>query len=83
MRTLLTFLLGVGFGLLLALLYAPQSGKKTRKKLQKRAKKLQLEVEAQTEKGFETMSEWKVSAEELVEDAAKRMNGKANDTVVI
>ena len=83
MRTLLTFLLGIGLGVVLALLYAPQSGKKTCKKLQKRAKKLQLEVEAQTEKGFEAVNEWKVSAEELVEDAAKRMNGKANDTVVI
>ena len=83
MRTLLTFLLGIGLGVVLALLYAPQRGKKTRKKLHKRAKKLQLEVEAQTEKGFEAVNEWKVSAEEVVEDAAKRMNGKANDTVVI
>ncbi len=75
MRSLFTFLFAAAIGAAAALLYAPQSGKKTRKKLKKRAKKMQLELEAQTEKGLESINEWKVNAEEFVEDAAKKVNG--------
>ncbi len=76
MRSLLWLIVGALTGALLATLYAPQSGKKTRKKLKKRAKQLQLELEARTEQGWDRLDDWKVSAEELVEDAAKKVNGK-------
>jgi len=78
MKKILLLLIGIGIGIAMALLYAPQSGKKTRRKLQKRAKKLQLELEATAEKKMEDFNDWKISIEELAEDAAKQVNSNGS-----
>ena len=75
MRTLFAFILGISFGIIAALLYAPQNGKKTRKKLRKRARKLQLELEARAEQGVDRFNTWKHNAEEKLENTAKGLNG--------
>ncbi|HRI27378.1 MAG TPA: YtxH domain-containing protein [Chitinophagales bacterium] len=75
MKRLLWFLIVFALGFAVALLFAPQSGKKTRKRLLRQAKKLRLELEAKAEKSIDALNDWKVSVEELAEDAAKQMNG--------
>lgn len=74
-KTLFVLILGIAIGAIAALLYAPQSGKKTRKKLGKRARKLQLEFEAQSDRNFDRFQDWRNSVEEMAEDTVKRMNG--------
>lgn len=76
MRYLLLFLVGILTGGIVALLFAPNSGKKTRKKVRQQAKRWQLEMEAQTEKSFDRVNTWRNSVEELAENAAKNMNGQ-------
>lgn len=76
MRYLLLFLVGALTGAIIALLYAPTSGKKTRKKIAKQTKRWQLEMEAQTEKSFDRVNNWRQSVEEMAENAAKNMNGQ-------
>ncbi|PSJ76058.1 hypothetical protein C7N43_15730 [Sphingobacteriales bacterium UPWRP_1] len=75
MKRLLWFLFVFALGFAVAMLLAPQSGKKTRKKLMRQAKKLRLELEAKAEKSMDALNDWKVSVEELAEDAAKQLNG--------
>ena len=79
MNTIVRYITLVVIGALLgaigALLLAPSSGRKTRKKLRNQAKRWQLEFEAQTEKGFDRVNNWKQSVEDMAEDAAKNMNG--------
>ncbi len=75
MRSLFWLLFGLTVGAIAAVLFTPQSGKKTRKKIRKQAKRMQLELEARTEKGWDRFEDWKVNAQELVEDAAKQVNG--------
>lgn len=75
MKKLLWFLVVFALGFIAAVLFAPQSGKKTRKKLLRQAKKLRLELEAKAEKSIDAINDWKVSVEELAEDAAKQLNG--------
>lgn len=82
MRYLLLFLLGALSGALIALLYAPSSGKKTRKKIAQQTKRWQLEMEAQTEKSFDRVNNWRQSVEEMAENAAKNMNGHAAETEI-
>lgn len=83
MKRLGVFLLGLTAGLIIALLYAPQSGKKTRRRLRKQAKKWQLEMEARTEQGLERFGGMKESAEEMVEQAAKQVNGSTVNSSAI
>ncbi|MBK6612465.1 MAG: YtxH domain-containing protein [Sphingobacteriales bacterium] len=75
MKNLVWLLVGILLGGIVAMLYTPHSGRKMRKKLTKQAKRLQLELEAQAEQGIERLKDWKVNAEEMVENAAKRVNG--------
>jgi len=75
MKRLLWFLIVFALGAAVAMLFAPQSGKKTRKKLLRQAKKIRLELEAKAEKSMDALNDWKVTVEELAEDAAKQMNG--------
>lgn len=78
MRTLFYLLLGFSLGMVVALLFAPSSGKKTRKRLSKQMKKMQLELEAQTEKSMDALNDWKTSVEELAENAAKKVNSNGS-----
>ncbi len=78
MRKLLFIVLAVAVGALLGVLFAPQSGKKTRKKIKKQTRRFQLELEAQTEKNYDRLNNWKNSVEELTEDAVKKMNGSTS-----
>ena len=81
MRYITLFIIGALLGALGALLYAPSSGRKTRKKIRNQAKRWQLEMEAQTEKGFDRVNSWKQSVEEMAEDAAKNMNGQHSNEI--
>lgn len=86
MRNVMTIFAGAAVGAVAALFLAPTSGKKMRKKLNKQARKMQMEMKAQSEKGFDKFSsikengvdklnELKHNTEQIVEDAAKNMNG--------
>lgn len=83
MRTLLLVLLGAILGVVATAILTPYSGKKMRKKLQKQAKRAQLGFEARTEKSIGQFNEWRGSAEEMLEDAAKKMNGSPVSKIVI
>ena len=77
-KTLFFFIFGILIGTVAALLLAPQSGRKTRKKISKQARKLQLEFESQNDRNFDRFHQWKNSVEEVAEDTIKRMNGSSN-----
>ncbi len=74
-KTLFLLILGIAIGAIATLLYAPQSGRKTRKKIGKQARKWQLELEAQNDRNFDRFNHWRNSVEEMAEDTVKRMNG--------
>lgn len=81
MRVLLAFLLGGLTAFVVTLLFAPESGEETRKKLSEELKRMRLELEAQKEKSVDALNTWKTSAEELLETSAKNLNG--SDTTVV
>ncbi|MBK8473116.1 MAG: YtxH domain-containing protein [Sphingobacteriales bacterium] len=77
-KTLFLLIVGIAIGAIAALLYAPQSGRKTRKKIGKQARKLQLELEARGDRNFDRFNHWRNSVEEMAEDTVKHMNGSAS-----
>lgn len=91
MKDLFSFLAGAVIGGAAALLLAPESGQDTRKKLQKEARKVQKQLDEQTKASMEKLeearktsveklNELRNSTEEALENAAKRMNAKTEQT---
>lgn len=74
MKRLLWILVAAMLGAGIALLFAPASGRKTRKKIRKRAEQLRLQMEAQAEQKFNMLNEFKNSAEEKLEQKVQQLN---------
>jgi len=85
MKGIGTFLSGILIGGAVALLVAPEKGEDTRKKIKGKAEDLQKDLEIQTAKGKEKLTEmkddslkkvdgWKSKTEEMMENATKNVN---------
>jgi gas vesicle protein len=96
-NTLVALAAGVAIGAAVGLLYAPESGEKTRKKIKKQAKKAQREIDEQARKTYEivtekaseftsslnsTATELKGSVEERIETALSSASYKADEAIV-
>jgi gas vesicle protein len=96
-NTLVALAAGVAIGAAVGLLYAPQSGEKTRKKIKKQAKKAQRDIDEQARKTYDqvtekaseftsslnsTATELKWSVEERIEKALSSASYKADETIV-
>lgn len=94
MRDVFSFLTGIVLGGAVALLMAPEKGSKTRKNLKKTAKTLQKDLEAQAdrslvrmneykEKGIQQLNDLKSQTQELIENAAKKVNSKSVESTEV
>jgi gas vesicle protein len=96
-NTLVALVAGVAIGAAVGLLYAPQSGEKTRKKIKKQAKKAQRDIDEQARKTYDqvtekaseftsslnsTATEFKGSVEERIETALSSASYKADEAIV-
>ncbi len=77
---------GAAIGAVAALLYAPESGEKTRKKLSKQARKAQEDIERTTRETYNNLtnkaSEFKGSVSERIDSALSTASYKADDAIV-
>lgn len=77
---------GAAIGAVAALLYAPESGEKTRKKLTKQAKKTQSEIESKTRETYNNLTsratELKGTVSERLDSALSSASYKADDAIV-
>jgi len=92
MKKFFTFISGLAVGSAVALLLAPEKGEDTRKKVKAKAKEMGHDLDEYTAVGKEkwdeykevgTMkaNEWKVAAEEALENATKKVNGNTDATI--
>lgn len=96
-NTLIALAAGAAIGAAAGLLYAPESGEKTRKKIKKQAKKAQRDIDEQARKTYEqvaekashftsslnsTATELKGSVEDRIETALSSASYKADDAIV-
>ena len=96
-NTLIALAAGAAIGAAAGLLYAPESGEKTRKKIKKQAKKAQRDIDEQARKTYDqvsekasrfssslnsTASELKGSLEDRIETALSSASYKADDAIV-
>ncbi|PRP67758.1 YtxH domain-containing protein [Nonlabens agnitus] len=77
---------GAAIGAVAALLYAPDSGEKTRKKLTKQAKKTQSDIEKKTRETYNSLThkatELKGTVSERIDSALSSASYKADDAIV-
>ncbi|QJP33793.1 YtxH domain-containing protein [Nonlabens sp. Ci31] len=96
-NTLIALAAGAAIGAAAGLLYAPESGEKTRKKIKKQAKKAQRDIDEQARKTYaqvsekashftssinSTATELKGSVEDRIETALSSASFKADDAIV-
>lgn len=85
-KALIALLAGAAVGAAAALLYAPESGEKTRKKIGKQAKKAQADIERSTRETYNNLagkaSELKGTVSERIEKALSSASYKADDAIV-
>ncbi|EDM45329.1 hypothetical protein SCB49_05967 [unidentified eubacterium SCB49] len=85
-QTLIALLTGAAIGAGIGILYAPESGKKTRKKIKKEAAKAQKQLTEQLHEAQEIISsktqDTKVSLEQKLEDTLSSASYKADDVLV-
>ncbi|WP_194851594.1 YtxH domain-containing protein [Nonlabens antarcticus] len=85
-NALVALLAGAAVGAAAALLYAPESGEETRKKIGKQAKKTQADIEKSTRDTYNNLagkaSELKGSLSERIEKALSSASYKADDAIV-
>ncbi len=96
-NTLVALVAGAAIGVAAGMLYAPDSGEKTRKKLKKKAKKAQADLDAQARKAYDQLateaskltgtvntkaSELKGSVSDRLETALSSASYKADDAIV-
>ena len=75
MRSWLILLGSMAIGIGVAFFFAPQSGKKNRRNLNKRIRKMKLNMAAQKERRWENLNKMVQNAEQNAEDYIKNMNG--------
>ena len=85
-NTILALITGAAIGAGLGLLYAPESGDKTRKKISKNAKEAKKKLEQQIHETSEHLSasakQAKKSFDSKLEDTLKTASSKADDILV-
>ena len=85
-NTILALVTGAAIGAGLGLLYAPESGDKTRKKISKNAKEAKRKLEKQINETSEQLSasakQAKKSFDSKLEDTLKTASSKADDILV-
>ncbi|WP_461533220.1 YtxH domain-containing protein [Sinomicrobium sp.] len=85
-QTLLALLTGAAIGAGIGILYAPDKGLNTRKKIHKKAKKTQKELERQLQVAKSTLSGKATDAREKfeskLEDTLSSMSHKADDVLL-
>jgi len=85
-NTILALVTGAAIGAGLGLLYAPESGDKTRKKISKNAKEAKRKLEKQISETSEQLSasakQAKKSFDSKLEDTLKTASSKADDILV-
>jgi len=83
---LIALLAGAAVGAAAALLYAPESGEQTRKKLSKQAKKTQADIERSTRETYNKVAgkatELKGTISERLDSALSSASYKADDAIV-
>ncbi|SCY33425.1 Gas vesicle protein [Nonlabens sp. Hel1_33_55] len=83
---LIALLAGAAVGAAAALLYAPESGEQTRKKLSKQAKKTQGDIERSTRETYNNLAgranELKGTISERLDSALSSASYKADDAIV-
>ena len=82
---LIALLAGAAVGAAAALLYAPESGEKTRKKLSKQAKKTQADIEKSTRETYNNLAgkatDLKGTISERLDKALSSASYKADDAI--
>ncbi len=77
---------GAAIGAVAALLYAPESGEKTRKKLSEQARKAQADIEKTTRETYNNLtnkaSEFKGTVSDRIDSALSSASYKADDAIV-
>lgn len=85
-NTILALVTGAAIGAGLGLLYAPESGDKTRKKISKNAKEAKKKLEKQIQETSDNLSasakQAKKSFDHKLEDTLKTASSKADDILV-
>ncbi len=85
-QTLLAILTGAAIGAGIGILYAPESGKKTRKKIKKEAAKAQKQLTEQLHEAQEIISsktqDTKLNLEQKLESTLSSASYKADDVLV-
>ncbi|AZQ43147.1 YtxH domain-containing protein [Nonlabens ponticola] len=85
-NTLVALVAGAAIGAVAGLLYAPESGEKTRKNLSKKAKKTQADIEASTRKTYNDLTtkatEFKGTVSERIDSALSTASYAADDAIV-
>ncbi len=84
--SIVALLAGAAVGAAAALLYAPESGEKTRRKLTKQAKKTQADIERSTRETYNNLAgkatELKGTISERLDKALSSASYKADDAIV-
>jgi len=85
-NALIALVAGAAVGAVAAILYAPDSGEKTRKKISKQAKKTQADIERSTRETYNNLAgratELKGTVSERIEKALSSASYKADDAIV-
>jgi gas vesicle protein len=78
-NTVFALVAGAALGAAIGILYAPESGEKTRKKIKKQAKKAKKELEAQARKTYEQVSEKAAHLSSTTSSIATELTGTLGD----
>jgi len=74
-------LAGLGVGAALGVLFAPDEGENTRRKLKEKSKELKKEAEEALEELGETIEPWVEEARENIEEAVEPVQTKAKEAI--
>jgi gas vesicle protein len=80
-NTLVALAAGVAIGAAVGLLYAPESGEKTRKKIKKQAKKAKRDIDEQARKTYDLVSEKASQFTSSLNSTATELKGSVEDRI--
>ncbi len=80
-NTLIALVAGAAIGVAAGMLYAPDSGEKTRKKLKKQAKQAQKDIDAQARKTYAQVSDKAAQLTSTVTSKATELRGTVGDRI--
>jgi gas vesicle protein len=80
-NTVIALVAGAALGAAIGILYAPESGEKTRKKIKKQAKQAKKELEAQASKTYEQVSEKAAHISSTTSSKSTQFTGTLGDRI--